>query len=120
MAKARSTLAAVLLLVWMATPALRCLVPGEALTAAEQACCKAMGEECGDSGATDHPCCKHVSSPAQPALAVAQANVFPDAPIVATISPEGHSLSEQEFARDWLVDPSPPPSVHRASSVLRI
>lgn len=120
MARARSTLAAVVLLVWIATPALRCLVPGEALTAAEQACCKAMGGECGDSGAADHPCCKSVSSPAQPALAVAQANVFADAAIAATIPPENYSLSEHEFARDWLVDPSPPPSIHQASPILRI
>jgi len=39
MAKARSTFVVVLLFVWTAAPALRCLIPGEVLSAEEQACC---------------------------------------------------------------------------------
>ena len=120
MAKTRSTLTVLLLLVWMAAPALRCLIPGEVLSAEEQACCKSMGGQCDDSSEPSHPCCKHSTLSAQPALATSQA-----APgvlvMVATALPRVVDLIVAlGFAPAWIVDPSPPPNHARASSVLRI
>jgi hypothetical protein len=119
MAKARSTLALVLLFVWTAAPALRCLVPGEVLTAEEQACCRSMGGQCGDSPTSGHPCCKRVTSTAQPALAASQAALSAPVLAPASIPVVANSTVEQRFVNTWLIDPSPP---HRsqASSVLRI
>jgi len=113
-------LAVVLLFVWMAAPALRCLIPGESLTAEEQACCKSMGGECGDSAAADHPCCKKTTSTAQPALATAQANTAAAVRVDATVPPQTYLPTERDFAADWLVDPSPPPRLQQANPVLRI
>src|SRR6185312_7468727 len=80
MARARSTLVLFLLFVWTAAPALRCLIPGEVLSAEEQACCNSMGGQCDDSPASDHPCCERATSTAQPALATSQST--PSAPVV--------------------------------------
>jgi hypothetical protein len=119
MAKARFTLALVLLFVWTATPALRCLIPGEVITAEEQACCKSMGGQCGDSPTSDHPCCKRVTSTPQPALAASQAALSAPVLAAASIPLVANSIVEQRFVPTWLIDPSPP---HRsqAGSVLRI
>ena len=120
MSKTRSILALVLLFLWTATPALRCLVPGESLTAEEQACCKSMGGQCDDSSASEHPCCKRATSTTEPALATSHATVSTPAQVVASIPSVIHSLVEQGFASAWLVDPSPPPDRIEVSSVLRI
>ena len=120
MSKTRSTLALVLLFLWTAAPALRCLVPGESLTAEEQACCKSMGGQCDNSSASEHPCCKRATSTTQPALATSHATVATSAQVVVSIPPVIQSLVEQGFASAWLVDPSPPPNHVEASSVLRI
>src|SRR4029077_6312250 len=120
MAKVRSTLAVVLLFVWTAKPALRCLIPGEALTSVEQACCKSMGGQCGDSPASDHPCCKRTTSTAQPALATAHPTVTIPVSVAVSLPAAVHSLVKHEFAPEWLIDPSPPPPRNQASPVLRI
>ncbi|HWY67359.1 MAG TPA: hypothetical protein VNX88_01780 [Terriglobales bacterium] len=120
MAKGRSTLAVVLLFVWTAAPALRCLVPGETLTQEEQACCKSMGGQCGDSPASDHPCCKPTTSTAQPALATAKATVTTIVSMAVSLPAAVHSLVEHEFAPEWLIDASPPPHRNQANPVLRI
>jgi len=119
MGKGQSMLAVVLLFVWTSAPALRCLIPGESLTAEDQACCKSMGGECGDSAASDHPCCKKTTSTSQPALATAQASSAAAVPVAAAVPQQTYLLTEQEFAAKWLVDPSPP-LLQQANPVLRI
>lgn len=120
MANARSALAAVLLLVWMAAPALRCLLPGAALTSEEQACCKAMAGQCSESVAADHPCCKTARSTAQAALVSAQPAGLAVLPIADSVPVMVRPGLGQKFAADWLVDPSPPPRLEQTRPVLRI
>ncbi|PYY00670.1 MAG: hypothetical protein DMG62_11280 [Acidobacteria bacterium] len=120
MAKARSTFVVVLLFVWTAAPALRCLIPGEVLSAEEHACCKSMGGQCDDSSQSDHPCCKRAASTAQPALATSQAPSSAPVVVAAALPPIIDSIFEQGFARVWIIDASPPPDHSRTSSVLRI
>src|SRR2546430_12746950 len=55
-AKYRSLVGFVLLVVWTAIPALACL-PTQGMTQAEMACCKKMAGDC-QKGAGQHPCCK--------------------------------------------------------------
>jgi hypothetical protein len=119
-AQAPSTLALLLLVLWITAPAVRCLVPGEALTAAEQACCKSMAGQCGDSPALDHPCCKHTTSSAQPAVVPVQVSTVPTIAVCALQSTSIPARLLQEFASEWLVDPSPPPRAAQLSSILRI
>jgi hypothetical protein len=120
MAKGRSALAVLLLFVWTAAPALRCLIPGVSLTSEEQACCKSMGGQCGDSPASDHPCCKRTTSTTQPALATAQDIVTTTVSMAVSLPAVVPSLVEHGFAPEWLVDPSPPPHLSQANPVLRI
>jgi hypothetical protein len=54
-----------------------------------------------------------------PALATAPATIAV-APIAAAIPHFVVSLTEQEFAADWLFDPSPPPHLRQANPILRI
>lgn len=107
-----------LLLVWMAAPVMRCFVPGESLTAEEQACCKSMGGQCGDSPASDHPCCKHATSTSQLALPSSYATPGTSTQVVASMAPAINSMVEKRCVPAWLVDPSPPPDSIDASSVL--
>jgi len=120
MAQARSTLAFLLLLLWMASPALRCLVPGEVLTAQEQACCKSMGGQCGDAPASDHPCCKRVTSSAQPAMVSVQFSTHPTFAVVPALAMSIPPAIEREFAGNRLIDPSPPSQDPHFSPILRI
>lgn len=111
---------AVLLFVWTAAPALRCLVPGASLTAQEQACCKAMGGQCGDSPASNHPCCKRSTSAVQPALVSSRIVVASSPAITVSVPILVSALSESEPGPNWLFDSSPPPDRDQASPVLRI
>lgn len=44
---------------WVALPALACLLPGRAMTAAEHACCRQMPQMCGSAHMPQsHPCCQ--------------------------------------------------------------
>src|ERR1700684_1449995 len=46
-------------------PAMACVVPNAAMTAAERECCKKMARQCGDMGmAKSHPCCQSTATPA--------------------------------------------------------
>ena len=114
-------LAFVLLFVWMAAPALRCLVPGESLTAEEQACCKSMAGQCGDSPGLDHSCCKRATSSNQSAVVTLQVSTIPAIVVKSLISTSFQPFARQEFGHVWLFDPSPPPprGAH-SSSILRI
>jgi len=120
MSQARSTLVAVLLFVWMTAPAVRCLLPGEVLTPAERACCKAMAGQCAESGVLDHPCCKKTTAAAQPALPSAPAAAAATVPIVFPIPVMVRPQIEWQFAAGRLLDPSPPPALEQSNPVLRI
>jgi len=53
----------VLTLIVFALPAMACLMPGAAMSAAEHACCKHMAEECGSASMSkSHPCCQRVTT----------------------------------------------------------
>src|SRR5215469_3797135 len=103
MEKSRPILASVLLVVWMAAPALRCLVPDQVLTPEERACCKAMAGHCGESSGSEHPCCKRTMSKAQPALATASTHIAVPALIGDHVSQVFDSPLEKQFVAYWLV-----------------
>jgi hypothetical protein len=49
---------AALILAWLATPEILCLLPGVEMTADEHECCEQMGPDCGKVPMTDmHTCC---------------------------------------------------------------
>ena len=118
MAKGRSVLVAVLLLMWTGAPALRCLLPNESLTPEEQACCKSMGGNCGDMD--NHPCCRKVQTAPQAAVVVKNVSA-PDLLVLATLpfSPANIAVPRLLRTTDIEIAASPPlPAVSNA--VLRI
>ena len=53
-----------LALMLAALPVAACVLPGAAMTTAEQDCCKKMAEQCGHAGmAKSHPCCQISAAP---------------------------------------------------------
>ena len=116
MVKTRFISAALLLFLWMATPALRCVLPSESLTQEEQACCKAMGGNCGDMG--NHSCCKKIQR-SQAAVAVKNARAPRDAALATlSITPAIFSVP-QSVTAEIIPAPSPPLPIV-GTSVLRI
>jgi hypothetical protein len=79
-----------------------------------------MAGHCGESGGSEHPCCKRTMSKTQAALATTSAHIAVPALISDHVSQEFDSPLEQQFAAHWLVDPSPPPGLNQANSILRI
>jgi hypothetical protein len=118
MARARSTFVILLLFVWTAAPALRCVLPNEVLTPEEQACCKAMSGQCGDMG--DHPCCKKVEGNTQPAItATGTSATHFIAVAMLPVSTVSLTPPQSLLTADVSIAPSPPlPTV--STAVLRI
>lgn len=48
------------LILWVSTPALACLVAPDKLTEAEMECCREMAGHCGEMAKADHSCCPKV------------------------------------------------------------
>ena len=62
-------------LLWAATPAIACLLPGFAPTSAERECCHHMVEHCGHSAMpASHSCC-HVTDHPETMVVQGQANL---------------------------------------------
>src|SRR5579872_7211223 len=117
MTKVRSTLVLLLLCSWTAVPTLRCLIPTEPLSPEEQACCKAMGGQCGEMGS--HPCCKKVQSGTQPAIATAKTSIVHLAVMSVVRAPTTERLSSTT-AVYAVAEPDPPPLPGVTTTILRI
>jgi hypothetical protein len=103
---------------WVALPALACLLPGRAMTPAEHACCKQMAKMCGSAHMPQsHSCCQKEVQPGNASILVAH-HQFAPALQVLTVSFNFFSSRESELRGNALDRPpaySPP-----VSSVLKI
>src|SRR5947208_445627 len=55
----RAALLLSIVLMWVASPAIACVLPGATLTPAERECCHHMAEQCGQAVMpASHSCCK--------------------------------------------------------------
>jgi hypothetical protein len=105
-----------LVMLWAASPALACLLPGRAMTAAEHACCKQMAERCGSPNMPQsHSCCQKEVQPGTASIVVShhQSAPAPQVLMVGTKPSSSFELSGTIF--DRVPSHSPPDS-----SVLRI
>jgi hypothetical protein len=67
---------AFLILAWVITPDLLCLIPGVEMTADEHECCEKMGPDCGKIPMPDmHTCCR---TPTPHAVMVARMTDYPE------------------------------------------
>lgn len=109
-------------LLWAATPAMACLLPGAAQTDAEHACCRHMAEHCGKSAMpTSHVCCQ---APIYPETVVVQGLASPLKNVISAIPatigihlPAVLATSSRCLASLESPPGQPPPG---SSSVLRI
>ena len=117
----RRTLAIVtvfLAMSWVASPALGCLLPGRAMTAAERACCEQMAKMCGAGHMPQsHSCCQQVARPGNTSILVAHYQLAPALQVtVASLAPS----TSPEFTLPGPAVDHPPPDSPPGSSVLRI
>ena len=67
---------ALLIVVWLTTPDLLCLLPGAEMTADEHECCEKMGPDCGRIPMPDMTCCRTATP--SPAVMVARMTDYPE------------------------------------------
>jgi hypothetical protein len=118
-AKYRSLVGFVLLVVWSAIPALACL-PSQGMTQEEMACCKKMAGDC-QKGAGQHPCCK-TSVNVTPTVAKVERNVSQIQPDVPAVLLETAFSFEPALSRAPNSEKLglPPPAPPGLTSILRI
>ena len=115
---------ALLIVFWIATPDLLCLIPGVAMTVDEHECCERMGSDCGKVPMSDmHTCCR-TATPTN-AVIVGRTNDDPEmrALMVPFITPDLDLPCNSVYSIHWLrfESPSPPPLLPRDSfDILRI
>ena len=57
--RGRAALLLSIVLMWVASPAIACVLPGATLTPAERECCHHMAEQCGQASMpASHSCCQ--------------------------------------------------------------
>jgi hypothetical protein len=127
MRRAFATGVTFLMLGWVSAPALACLLPERAMTAAEHACCKQMSKMCGSANMPQsHSCCQTTTVPDRlPAIKSSSLDV--SSKYAGLILVHALPLSRVDVAiaesglRPWVVEihspPAPPPVT---VSVLRI
>ena len=114
----------VLILGWLVTPDVLCLIPGIDMTAGEHECCERMGSDCGKIPMPDMQSCCSTSTPTQ-AVIVTRTTDYPEqrgltAPAVIPDVDLVYN-SPQNFYWNRFESPSPPPLVARSSfDILRI
>jgi hypothetical protein len=113
-----------LILVWLITPDLLCLIPGVEMTADEHQCCEKMGADCGKIPMPDmHSCCR-TSSPSQ-AVIVARTTDYAGqrVQLLPAVIPTINLLSDSPGLGLWqgFESPTSPPLIPRDSFyILRI
>lgn len=108
---------ALLAVLWIASPALACLLPGRAMTVAEHACCKKMAKMCGSAHMPhSHSCCKEEGQPSNTSVLLAHHQLAPSLQIAALYVPS----RSREFALPGVTLDRPPSDSPPDSSVLRI
>jgi hypothetical protein len=113
----------ILLSIISGVPAMACMAPDAQLTEDEQACCRAMANECGDMDmAAGHSCCQKIIRSQQVAV-VTQPASADHAIIHGTFVPvqfTSFPLIAQERSI-WLPsERHPPPAAPRTTEILRI
>jgi hypothetical protein len=115
---------ALLIVVWLVTPDLLCLIPGIEMTAAEHQCCEKMGSDCGKIPMPDmHTCCR-TSAPSHTVI-VARMTDNPEqrALLASAVIPQVSLLDDNPGSSHWQrFESSTPPSLIRRDSfdILRI
>jgi hypothetical protein len=115
---------ALLIVFWIATPDLLCLIPGVEMTVDEHECCEQMGSDCGKVPMPDmETCCR--PAPHSNAVIIGRNNDYPElrGSIDPFITPDLDLPHSNVHSIHWLrfESPIPPPLLRRDSvEILRI
>ena len=115
---------ALLIVFWIATPDLLCLIPGVEMTVDEHECCEKMGPDCGKIPMPDmHSCCEAATPPH--AVTITRMTDYPEqrALLAPAIIPQIDLLYDNPQSVHWerFDNPTSPPLVPRDSfDILRI
>lgn len=107
----------VLLLVFLlaGVPLTACMLPSAALSAEEQACCREMGDQCGqESMPTSHPCCKTVGPTDHHAIAKSSFKLIRESQTLYQVQPivlvaEKLRIAAADLVAVGHAPPEPPP-----------
>jgi hypothetical protein len=115
---------ALLILLWLVTPDLLCLMPGVTMTADEHECCEQMGSDCGKVPMPDMQACCSPAPSTNPAL-TARAGDYPElrTAMLPAILPDIEYSDRDTNPGYWLRFESltPPPLISRDSfDILRV
>jgi hypothetical protein len=120
--KVRAALLLSIVLMWVASPAIACVLPGATLTPAERECCHHMAERCGQASMpASHSCCQ-TKSRHPDALPQASASVPTRHLTIAIVTTQAvFALPAATPERRAIYVHSPPPDTDFSSiSILRI
>jgi hypothetical protein len=99
---------ALLIIVWLLTPDLLCLIPGMEMTVQEHACCEKMGSDCGRIPMPDMLTCCRSGAPSQEVLVSRTADYAElRSMIMPVVIPDLVFLHEGIRAKRWLRFDSP-------------
>jgi hypothetical protein len=113
-----------LIVVWLLTPDLLCLIPGIEMTLDEHACCERMGSDCGKIPMPDmHTCCRTVTP--TNAVMAARLTDYPDqrvsvAPVVVPDLDLFYNNSQPVHWQRFESPTSPPLLARDSFDILRI
>src|SRR5688572_25252351 len=115
---------ALLIVAWLITPNLLCLIPGVEMTAAEHECCEKMGSDCGEIPMPGmHSCCRTAAPPN--AVVVARMTDYPEQRelLAPAVIPHIELLYDDPQSVHWerIDNPTSPPLLTGKSfDILRI
>jgi len=104
-------------------PAVACRLPGTSLSAEEQACCRAMANQCGgDQMPSSHPCCETVAPTDHNALAKSSFKLVRESQTLYLLLPITHVAELPQLAvSSYAVSGHAPPGLPLAPpEILRI
>lgn len=113
----------ILLLVSYLTPAMACMVSNVPMNAEERACCRAMKNQCEQTGMpASHGCCQKTLLSAHDNALATKAIAYHPIVITTVWLLASESLKPTSGVAGWVehTDYSPPQSPHSSISVLRI
>ncbi|MBI4472123.1 MAG: hypothetical protein HY646_05605 [Acidobacteria bacterium] len=120
--RVQSIAAAAVVIAWLLTPDVLCLLPGVDLSAVEEDCCRRMAGDCGSMPMPKaHACCKTIERPENATLSKSP-DMCPQATPSSNFAVEIDLVARASFttAAITVSNHAPPGAIYNSITVLRI
>jgi len=120
--RVQSIAAAAVVIAWLLTPDVLCLLPGVDLTAVEEDCCRRMAGDCGSMPMPKtHSCCKTIERPDSATLSKIP-DLCPQATLSSNLAAEIDLAGRASFTTTAIAasNHAPPGATYNSITVLRI